>query len=772
MFDYFRGKDSSRVGTTDQPVGGEAHADSDATDSTTTIEHAQALGLYHDATVLAGFVRSCATPLTIGVQGDWGSGKTSLLQMIRDLYIGPAVDVELADSKTGKKLTPAVPSGGLPVTVWFNTWQYSQFRGAEGLGAAMIRNLTRQLVRSVHIEDKYNKIFQIARRLATQVARASLVVGGAVAGAQLGLSNAGEGIGQLLNGEDDSLDDAVAFERIRDEFALLVRTVTDYANTDRVVFFIDDLDRLPPVKAIELLEVCKTLLDVPRCVFVLAIDYDVIVKGLHQRKDYAGERDSLDGKSFFDKIIQVPYRMPVSRYHASNYMMKLIETMNFDTNADSDPVRMFLNVHGSALLRCTVGSNPRSIKRVLNLFTLTRELNRPHGTASTANSEHYNALGPLLLVLTALQVAHPDVYQRLVDARAERIEMLIAMLHLRDLTAADLDIDKQVLSNSLVAFLKRVYFASEGPTDAKLPNDEKKSAWFYLAVERCAPEVTPSAPQDDEILEMAVQWQPVLHALLDELQINATRRSLNGRTVRSIAELVLQCIDRGTGGVTDRGANDGWITEGEASVLDQTLEFSQATSVRSDEPQSVVADTVSKVSTRLRGFPNLVRVWNERYSCRVSAIRLDFAQEKRIRPFGKGKLPQIAANLTDESARILRVFVAPSSATVEETVDGDVAPVSDDEVAELPALKLEAGPRTLRDVSQELFERLQAASEAAKSVRKIPGASPSEVTVNVNVSRYWAVSIEYHEGHSPTHPDLLASYNLAEWIEMLQTTEE
>ena len=47
----------------------------------------------------------------------------------------------------------------------------------------------------------------------------------------------------------------------------------------KVVFFVDDLDRIPPGDAVEVLESLKNIFDIPHCVFVLAIDYDVVVKG-------------------------------------------------------------------------------------------------------------------------------------------------------------------------------------------------------------------------------------------------------------------------------------------------------------------------------------------------------------------------------------------------------------------------------------------------------------------------------------------------------------
>ena len=40
------------------------------------------LNLFHYANVLGTFITECETPMTIGLQGDWGIGKTTLLNML------------------------------------------------------------------------------------------------------------------------------------------------------------------------------------------------------------------------------------------------------------------------------------------------------------------------------------------------------------------------------------------------------------------------------------------------------------------------------------------------------------------------------------------------------------------------------------------------------------------------------------------------------------------------------------------------------------------
>ena len=54
---------------------------------------------------LSTFVQNCNTPMTISIQGTWGTGKTSLMQIVQDKLE--------AEQKTK--------------CIWFNTWQFSQF---------------------------------------------------------------------------------------------------------------------------------------------------------------------------------------------------------------------------------------------------------------------------------------------------------------------------------------------------------------------------------------------------------------------------------------------------------------------------------------------------------------------------------------------------------------------------------------------------------------------------------------------------------------------
>ena len=66
-------------------------------------QKADSLGVAVYIDTLAEFIMKCNTPMTIAIQGDWGSGKTSMMNMVKRQIDNQAM------------------------TVWFNTWQFSQF---------------------------------------------------------------------------------------------------------------------------------------------------------------------------------------------------------------------------------------------------------------------------------------------------------------------------------------------------------------------------------------------------------------------------------------------------------------------------------------------------------------------------------------------------------------------------------------------------------------------------------------------------------------------
>jgi hypothetical protein len=273
---------------------------------------------------LGTFILYCDTPMTIAIQGDWGSGKTSMMNLVRARIASDIVDV------------------------WFNTWQFSQFDLQEGLAGALFKNLLDVLGCS---EETHNRVLSVFKGVAktAMVIGLEKVVGEVIAGR---LESSGDNDGNSQPGD---------LQNLKATFQEAIRAKQASSGKDRVVIFIDDLDRIQPEKAVEFLEVLKIFLDCEGCVFVLAVDYEVVTQGISQKFGDLVSKEK--GRSFFDKIIQLPFKMPVAHYKVDAYIADMLRSMGIECDAAAQQGFVSLIVNST-------GRNPRTIKRLFNAFQL------------------------------------------------------------------------------------------------------------------------------------------------------------------------------------------------------------------------------------------------------------------------------------------------------------------------------------------------------------------------------------------------------------------
>ena len=191
----------------------------------------------------------------------------------------------------------------------------------------------------------------------------------------------------------------------------MVKTKLQKENKDRIVVFIDDLDRLIPIKAVELLEVFKLFLDIPGCVYVLACDYKVVSQGLKAK--FGVGSGELKGKSFFDKIIQLPFNMPVGRYDAKKYIEKLLNKVEFKYEPkDIDKYEKMIS--------SSIGFNPRSIKRLFNSMLLQKLVAQKDNLfESEDDGPRTSQKERVLFGILCLQMAYEPVYNHLLKRDVE-----------------------------------------------------------------------------------------------------------------------------------------------------------------------------------------------------------------------------------------------------------------------------------------------------------------------------------------------------------------
>lgn len=322
---------------------------------------------------LSRFIKACNTPMTISIQGSWGSGKTSIMKMVEH-------EIE----------NDVIP-------VFFNTWQFSQFELGNSLAFSMIKVLLNKL----QDDDSFIKHF-------------TSVCSNALTSALKSVSIYNINV-DLKKCKEETVDDNYAeqIENLHKHFQEVVNKACEREHKDRVVIFVDDLDRLVPSKAVELLEVLKLFLDCKQCVFVLAIDYEVVIRGAIKKYGFASyNSDKIDekernreyekGKSFFDKIIQVPFKVPVAVYDIKNYLKDGFNKINL--KIDDIDLQDYIDLCASS-----IGSNPRSLKRLLNAFLLLTFIGE--GSIDLNNKDK----AKLLFAALCLQQYNEKIYNLIVS---------------------------------------------------------------------------------------------------------------------------------------------------------------------------------------------------------------------------------------------------------------------------------------------------------------------------------------------------------------------
>ena len=357
---------------------------------------------------LVDIIKTGNTPLTIGVFGTWGSGKTSLMRMVR--------------KKLPRKFTVA----------WFDAWKYDK---EETLWRAFLLSvllavrskvkkdepvedldyLETMLYRAIDIEKAGGVTIDLAK-LGGSIAQGAVqlglafIPGGAVLSEfvkkvqQLGAESLTDDVTDAIQRERSKIHiEQVRFlEQFQDKFRTLVEQhITN--NGGRLVVFVDDLDRCLPEKAIEVLEAIKLFLDAENCVFVLGLDQGVIARGIEMKYKELGEKQegdnqphfTIEGIRYLEKIIQLPFQIPQIE---SQDMNDFVHGMSAAWPHEECP-KIFAE---------GLGDNPRQIKRTVNVFLMLWNL------ADKRKQKLQERVKPIRLAkVVAIQTVYPDLYNLL-----------------------------------------------------------------------------------------------------------------------------------------------------------------------------------------------------------------------------------------------------------------------------------------------------------------------------------------------------------------------
>lgn len=318
------------------------------------------LSLMPFSKVVAGTAIGTNGPFTIGVFADWGQGKTSVLKQAKSLIESSYPNV---------------------VTVWFNPWKYEK---EEHLIIPLIATILQA------VKNKESKLKGTAKIWFKSVGNALRSVGyGLSMKANVKIPLVGE-VGVDANLKDmidreEELKKAqksgweqslyyTAFQAL-DELAYPEEEANEN-QLPKLVLFIDDLDRCFPPQAVKLLESIKLVLAQKGFIFVLAVDRNVIDSFLTKRyKEEFGIADYGEGgKSYLDKIIQLPLGLPPHKTRFDNYIRDLLKRPELCHKSNQE-IKQALSGLTEVL---AIGSNynPRNLVRFINNLIVDRSIRK------------------------------------------------------------------------------------------------------------------------------------------------------------------------------------------------------------------------------------------------------------------------------------------------------------------------------------------------------------------------------------------------------------
>lgn len=297
---------------------------------------------------------SFPSSLTIGLYGEWGSGKTSLLNMVFE-------NVERIDDGV--------------VVLRFNPWLCSDPK-------QLVTQFFKQMATAIKLKKRAaDKAWEMIDRYADILGATSVIpVAGEIVAAVTKVIT--------KKAEEETKERTTDLQESKNQ---IIKKLKD--EKIKIIVSIGDIDRLSEEEIVAVFQLVKSLADFPNTIYVLAFDYDVVVRAL-------GKVQHGDGKEYLEKIVQVPFEIPapnIDDIHEALFL-KLNRILGDIPEEDWDKETW------GELFQQGIKNYIRSIRDVIrytNVFSLKYELLKNETSAAD------------LLGLTCLQVFEPTVYSKL-----------------------------------------------------------------------------------------------------------------------------------------------------------------------------------------------------------------------------------------------------------------------------------------------------------------------------------------------------------------------
>ena len=285
--------------------------------------------------VIQGYANN-PEPLTIGIYGKWGAGKSSLLNLIEK-------HIEIFHKDEDDKPY---------IKFHYNPWIYQTkeemlYDFFETLNRKLVYSGNETLKKAGKFIKKYSKYLK-AVKLSASVGVPKVFN----AGVSFEPYEILQRLGEDLEGEEKSLDE-------------LKKQIDDILEKSdkKIVIFIDDVDRLDKDEIFTLFKLIKINAYFKNLIFIICLDQEYVAKAIHHRYG----TDEKSGADFLEKIINIPLELPlVEEADLDKFVKVKIKPILSNKNIkEQDLQELYDSLNGSYF------SSPREVVRILNSFAFS-----------------------------------------------------------------------------------------------------------------------------------------------------------------------------------------------------------------------------------------------------------------------------------------------------------------------------------------------------------------------------------------------------------------
>lgn len=337
---------------------------------------------------------------TISICGKWGSGKTSILNMIE---------------KHIDKTTSEYDENWKPIIIHFNPWNYSDQNQLIIQFFATIRE-------ELDIHSKSESLSKIGNALQAyseffDYAELIPVAGKFIKIAKLVMKRTGE---EISKGQSDNL-------------SIKKKEVTEalLEQQQKLIVIIDDIDRLNNNQIRSIFQLVNSLAGFPNMIYLLSFDREVVARAL-------SEEQNCDGEEYLEKIIQVPFDIPEANQNLVHKV--LFDKLDKLWFADTPDIEFEEDYWYSIFNHCISPfiKSIRDVNRIINVFQFKYSLVR----------DETNGID--LLAITTLQICAPEIY----DWIYTNIDSICGSVYTLGMSA---DEQKKTYNNYLESF-EEIYY--------------------------------------------------------------------------------------------------------------------------------------------------------------------------------------------------------------------------------------------------------------------------------------------------------------------------